>query len=150
MTFYGLLVVIHVLAAVVGMGPAFAFPIISRMAKTKDQLVLMHNLMERIEKPIKIGSIILLLSGLGMGALNHHLFTQGWYITSIVLYIVAQIFVIGVSATNMKQSNERLSVASTDDIPSDVIALNKKSDMALNISSALAIVMIILMSLKPF
>lgn len=150
MTVYGVIVLLHVLAAVIGMGPAFTFPIISKMAKTKEQLVLMNTLMEKIEKPVKIGSITLLLTGLLMGGLNTHLFTQGWYITSIVLYFLAQVFVIGVSAKSMKQAAALLTSSTSEDIPSDVLALNKKSNTALNIASGIAIVMIILMSLKPF
>ena len=150
MSLYGIIVGIHVIAAVVGMGPAFAFPIISKIAKNKEQLILMHLLMEKIEKPVKIGSLTLLATGLIMGALNTYLFTQAWYITSIILYFVAQIFVIGVSAKAMKQSNALLEAAKTDEIPDAVLALNKKSSSALNISSIIAVVMILLMSLKPF
>jgi uncharacterized membrane protein len=150
MTVYGALVLIHVIAAVVGLGPTFIFPIIGKFAKTKEQLKWSNELMEKIENPVKIGSIALLVTGLIMGVINPNLFKEGWYITSIILYIVAQVLVIGVAAKQTKESVQILENATGNAIPTEVVEINKKADKALATASAIAIIMIFLMSVKPF
>ncbi|MEH7392314.1 DUF2269 family protein [Bacillus sp. JJ1474] len=150
MTWYEALVLIHVIAAVVGLGPAFIFSIISRFPKTKEQLLWTNDLLSKLEKPVKIGSITLFITGLVMGVLNTHLFTAGWYIASIILYIVAQILVIGIAGKKSKKAAEILESFQGNDIPEEVTELNKKSDTALSLASIIAIVMIVLMSVKPF
>ena len=71
-----LLFLIHVVAAVVGLGPAFIFPLFIKLSKTREQLVLINGMLEKAEKSIKIGSIMLLLTGLILGFLNPQLFTR--------------------------------------------------------------------------
>lgn len=47
MSLYGLLVLIHVVAAVVGMGPSFAMPVIQSFGKTKESLVFVNQIVKR-------------------------------------------------------------------------------------------------------
>lgn len=150
MTFYGVLVLIHVLAAVIGMGPSFVFPVIQSFGTTKDSLQLINKIMEKAEKVVTIGSIVLLVTGLTMGALNPSLFTKVWYLASIILYFVAHYLSVGFSGKRTKKAVSLLSVHKGEDIPNEVIALNKTVGMAGMGSALIAIVMIILMSVKPF
>jgi hypothetical protein len=150
MTVYGAIVFVHVVCAVVGMGPAFVFPLIMKFAKTKEQLVFVNGLLEKAEKGIKLSSILLLISGFIMGFLNTSLFQEIWYIASIVLYVVAQFFVIGVGAKNTKKVVSILEQSEGNEIPSEVNLLNSKIIKAHYAASIIAVIMVFLMSIKPF
>lgn len=150
MTLYGGLVLIHVLAAVIGMGPSFIFPIIQSFGTTRESLQLINRVTEKVEKVVTIGSIVLLVTGLTMGAFNPSLFTQGWYITSIVLYFVAHYLAVGFAGKRTKKAVALLNDHQGDDIPNEVMTLNKTVGMAGMGSAIIAVVMIILMSVKPF
>jgi uncharacterized membrane protein len=149
-TVYGVLVLIHVISAVAGFGVAFTFPIINKFAKTKEQLKWTNELMEKLEKPVKIASITLLVTGVIMGAINPYLFKEGWYITSILLYIIAQVLVIGIATKTTKESVQILENSTGDTIPTEVVGRNKKIDKVLAVASVIAVIMIFLMSVKPF
>ena len=150
MTVYGAIVLIHVISAVVGMGPAFLFPMIIKFAKTKEQLVFINRLLEKAEKGIKIGSIVLLVTGFIMGFLNTNLFQEIWYIASIVLYFVAQIFVIGVGVKNTKKVVTILEKSEGNEIPMEVNILNNQIIKAHYATSVIVLFMIFFMSIKPF
>ena len=150
MTLYGVLVLIHVIAAVVGLGPSFAFPVIQSFGNTKESLQLIHKIIEKAEKVVKIGSIILLLTGLIMGALNPFLFTQAWYILSIILYFVAHYLAVGFSGKRTRRAVELLNSHQGNDIPDEVLQLKKTVAKAGMSASLIAVVMIFLMSVKPF
>lgn len=150
MSLYGFFVLIHVLSAVIGMGPTFAFPIIQSFGTTKENMLFINKIMEKIEKVVTIGSISLLISGLVMGALNTYWFTQGWYITSLALYFVAHYLAVGYSGKKTKRVAEILVTHEGNDIPSDVVVLNKATAKAGIASSIIAVIMIFLMSVKPF
>ncbi|MCC3358759.1 DUF2269 family protein [Bacillus sp. REN16] len=150
MTLYGGLVLIHVLAAVIGMGPSFIFPVIQSFGTTKESLQLVNKIMEKAEKVVTIGSIVLLLTGLVMGVMNPHLFTQIWYIASIILYFVAHYLAVGFAGKRTKKAAALLNNHQGDDIPNEILTLNKTIGMAGMGSALIAIVMIILMSVKPF
>ncbi|MBY0149061.1 DUF2269 family protein [Neobacillus niacini] len=150
MTLYGGIVLIHVLSAVIGMGPSFVFPIIQSFGTTKQSLQLINHILEKAEKVVMIGSILLLLTGLTMGALNPNLFSQIWYITSIILFFVALYLSVGFAGKRTKQAVAILDKHKGDDIPSEVKTLNKSVGMAGAGSALIAVVMIFLMSVKPF
>jgi hypothetical protein len=150
MTLYGGIVLIHVLSAVIGMGPSFVFPIIQSFGTTKQSLQLINHIIEKAEKVVMIGSIVLLVTGLTMGALNPNLFSQIWYITSIILFFVALYLSVGFAGKRTKQAVAILEKHKGNDIPNEVKMLNKSVGMAGASSALIAVVMIFLMSVKPF
>ncbi|MDP4164135.1 MAG: DUF2269 domain-containing protein, partial [Bacillota bacterium] len=83
MSFYGFIVLLHVIAAVSGLGATFALPILMSRPKTTSQARFAFIVNAGIEKMAKIGSISLLITGLILGALNTELFTHFWYIASL-------------------------------------------------------------------
>lgn len=85
-----------------------------------------------------------------MGALNTSLFTQGWYIASIVLYVIAHYLAVGYTCKRVKKVSEILDGYKGSDIPADAAALNKQIAAAGMTASLIAVVMIVLMSVKPF
>ncbi|MDR7074446.1 DUF2269 family protein [Fictibacillus barbaricus] len=150
MTLYGILVLIHVIAAIIGLGASFAMPVVTKFAKTKNQARFALDLNAKIETLPKIGSISLLLTGLILGFLNTGLFHETWYISSLVIYVLAQVLVIGIIPKKQKQMSEILAAYEGDDLPDDYRAVDKQTDPYMYLLHSLAVILIILMVVKPF
>ena len=89
MTFYSIVLLIHVLSAILGLGPGFVMIYVVSRAKTMTELKHAYLIRNRIHRFVMIGGTLLLLSGLTMGAIRPYLFHMGWYITSLVLFLTA-------------------------------------------------------------
>lgn len=150
MTLYGIMVLLHVVAAVAGLGPTFIFPLLLYSAKSKEQLVWVNDLLAKAEKAIKIASIGLLITGLILGILHPYLFKEFWYISSIVLYFIAQIIVIGIAGKHSKTALAILDATEGSEIPKEVITLNKIIIKAHISASVIVVILVILMNVKPF
>ncbi|WP_273833311.1 DUF2269 family protein [Guptibacillus sedimenti] len=120
---------IHIIAAACGLGATFALPVLMGLPKTVSQARFAKPVSTGIEKIAKIGSLTLLVTGLGLGALHPFLFTQIWFIASLVIYILVQPIVAGILPERYKRIGKQ---------------------MAPSVMNAFAIILIILMTLKPF
>lgn len=89
MSFYDLLVIIHVFSAIVGLGPGFIMVYIVTRATTMTELRHAYMIRTRIHVFVKVGGTLLLITGLWMGALRPYLFQQVWYIVSLCLFLLA-------------------------------------------------------------
>jgi uncharacterized membrane protein len=150
MTWYGLLLLIHLIAAVVGLGASFALPVLMSRPKTVSQAKFAHSTAKGIENFAKIGSITLLVTGIVMGILNTYLFTQIWFIASLVIYVLIQPIVAGIIPKNSAKQLEILENATGEELPAEYIQIDKKMVPFNNTVHAAAIILIILMSVKPF
>lgn len=65
------------------------------------------SLLHRLEILPKVGSILLLLTGIAMAILEPSLFKAGWFIASIVIYLAVQVIVVGILP---KQMNKQLKI----------------------------------------
>src|SRR5690625_2548173 len=88
MSFYQLLVTVHIFSAILGMGPGFVMIYIVTKASTMTELRHAYYIRNRIHIFVMVGGILLLVTGLWMGLLNTYLFTRGWYILSIILFLI--------------------------------------------------------------
>ena len=73
-TFYGIIVIIHILTAIIGLGATFASPFIMSSAKTVTTSTYAHKVNAKVEKLAKIGSLTLLVTGLILGFIHPYLF----------------------------------------------------------------------------
>src|SRR5690606_28944969 len=87
-TVYKILVVVHIFSAILGMGPGFVLTMITKSAKTMGELRNAYIIKHRVHLMVMYGGILLLVSGLLMGAINTGLFRQGWYVMSLILFLV--------------------------------------------------------------
>ena len=78
MSFYGIIVLLHVIGAVCGIGAQFALPFLTSKAKTAKQAEFVPRVNHGIDKLIVIGTFMVLITGLIMGAMHPQLFTRGW------------------------------------------------------------------------
>jgi len=150
MTIYSVVLVIHIIAAVCGLGAAFANPSIMKKGTTVAGAKQALETAKAVEKYAKVGSITLLLTGLLLGVLNTSLFTQGWYITALVLYLAVQPIVAYMIPKKVGQINEIIEKQETNELPQEFFPLAMQIGKLDNIARTSVIVLIVLMSLKPF
>jgi len=150
LTVYVWVLLVHILAAVIGLGSTFALPVIMKRPKTVSQAKFSFQLSEGIEKMAKIGSISLLVTGLVLGALNPSLFKEVWYIASIVIYIAIQPIVAGILPKKYAAQMAILEAHEGDDLPETYRAISKQIAPYNGIMHFSAVILILLMTIKPF
>lgn len=150
MSIYGILLFLHVVAAVCGLGATFALPPIMKMPKNVSQAKFTMEVSKKVEKLAKIGSITLLLTGLLMGWAHPYLFHQIWFVTSLVIYLLLQPIVAGVFPKKMKQEMAVLENTPGEELPEEYFVIsNELKPYDILINSA-AILLLLLMTIKPF
>lgn len=148
---YSLFVFIHIVAAIMGLGATFGFPIIAKSAKTVSQAKHTLELLKKLEILPKIGSVTLLVTGIILGIMNPSLFGTGWYLISIALYLAAQVIVIGLLPRKMAEQADILRNYTGDELlPAPYIAIGKQAGKLEGITHALAFLLILFMYFKPF
>lgn len=151
MTLYGFLVLIHVVAAVVGLGASFGMPVIAKVgAKSTKNAMICFEINKKIEKFAKVGSLTLLATGIIMGIANPTLWSQGWFIASLVIYILIQPIVAGILPKTIEKQVQIVMENKEEELPESFHALDKKVSRLNIIAHVAAIVLIFLMSVKPF
>lgn len=90
------LVVIHVISAVLGLGPAFAFPLMLRKASAVGEMKRNVQQVSELEVFPKVFGSLAVLSGLALFFIGAYgSFVQIWIIGSLAVYVVIEILVIG-------------------------------------------------------
>lgn len=144
------LLTIHILGAICGLGATFASPFVMKSARNVRSAFTAHMVNSKIENLAKIGSISLLASGLVMGFIHPYLFTSGWYIASIVLYILAQPIVVYILPRYKRAMLEILEQSKGEDLPSEYIQIANKTKPFTSTTFFLLILLVFLMVFKPF
>lgn len=141
---------VHIAAAVMGLGAAFAFPLIAKSARTVSQAKFVLSMLKRLEILPKIGSILLLLTGIGMAILEPSLFKAGWFIASIAIYLAVQVIVAGILPRQMNKQLQILHAENGERLPESYKRLSKLSARWEKVTHAAAFILIVLMVFKPF
>ena len=150
MTIYRLLVLIHVISAIVGLGPGFIRIYVVTRAKTMAELRHAYLIRNRLHIFVMIGGTLLLLTGLTMGTMNPYLFHAGWYVTSLTLFLIALAFGPMVLSPRSKPIKALLKNYTGDNIPPEYYKLAKKLFFYERIENVIFLIIIVLMVLKPF
>ncbi len=150
MSFYGILVLLHVIGAICGMGASFAQPLLMNKAKTVKQAEFSHRVNHGIDKLVVIGTFTLLITGLIMGALNTYLFTQGWYIISLILFITILPVAGAIVPKKAAQQVEILKNHKGDELPESYLTLKKQTAPFNRYTYIATVIIVILMVTKPF
>lgn len=146
---YTLLVAIHIFAAIVGVGPAFAFNRILNKAKNMKELKHAHKIVDDLQVFAGPGFTLALITGLLMGLINLSLFQTLWYNLSIALLLAAMLYKSFVAEPKMKPMLEIVKTYKGEEIPQDYKILNKKMAPYDYFGKVILIVIIILMIFKP-
>lgn len=159
MSWYSLWLVLHVLAAVVGFGPTYAFPLISSMARKQPQhAAFATKVILAISKKYTFPAVLSLpVSGTAMILIRDlDLTANPWLTTSIVLYVIAVTFSIVQQTPNAQKMLATLESmppgpppAGAPGPPPAVAALGKKLAMGGMLLTLLSVAIFALMLSKP-
>jgi uncharacterized membrane protein len=98
------LITIHVLSAIIGIGPTFFSHVLLRKNQSLNDLRLSLKLAHRLEMFPKIGGTLALLTGIILIIVgNYGGFAQVWIIGSLIAYAIIQILVIGIILPRQKK-----------------------------------------------
>lgn len=150
MTFYKLLVFIHIFSAILGLGPGFIMIYVVTKSKTMTELKHAYMIRNRIHIFVMIGGTLLLVTGVLMGILNPHLFKQGWYVVSLMMFLVALAFGPIALSPRSKPIKRLLKEYQGEEIPEKYFSLSKDLFFYERIENTLFLIIIALMILKPF
>lgn len=149
-TFYKILVFIHIFSAIIGMGPGFILTTVVKSGNTMTELRHSYAIRHRLHIFVMIGGTLLLISGLLMGFLNPSLFHMGWYVTSLVLFLAALAIGPLVLSPRSRPVKALLESHHGEDIPEEYHQLSKTLFKYENLENLIFIIIITLMILKPF
>lgn len=150
MSFYEILVLIHIFSAILGMGPGFVMTPVAKTASNMTELKHAYAIRNRLHQFVMIGGTLLLITGFWMGFLNTYLFQQGWYMTSLVLYLIALISGPTILVSSSKPIKTLLKEHEGEEIPSEYVTLSKKLFFYEYMVNTLFLMIIALMITKPF
>ncbi|MBP1991643.1 DUF2269 family protein [Paenibacillus eucommiae] len=147
------LVLIHVLSAIIGVGPTFFGHVLVRNNQTLEQLRHSMKLGRMLDFFPKIGGSIAVLSGILLVTLNNYgSYTQLWLLGSLILYILIQIVVIGFVAPAQKRVAQWVFDAknlSKSELPQEQRANLSRANVMLYAASAMGLVLFVFMIIKP-
>ena len=132
------------------MGPGFVLTTIPKTASSMTELRHAFTVRHKLHIFTMIGGTLLLISGLLMGAINPGLFQTGWYVTSLVLFLIA--LAMGPFALRPLSSpiKHLLDNHQGEEIPKEYNRLAKKLFRCEYLENFIFLVIIVLMILKPF
>ncbi|MBS4175120.1 DUF2269 family protein [Bacillus sp. FJAT-49736] len=150
-TVYKILVFIHILSAIVGMGPGFVLSRIVKSAKNMTELRHAYAIKHNFHIFVMIGGTSLLVTGLMMGLINTALFHSGWYWTSLTLFFIALAMGPIVLSPRSKPIKSLIeNNKEKEEIPKEYYGLAKILFRLEAVINFIFLVIIALMILKPF
>ncbi|WP_309122193.1 DUF2269 family protein [Paenibacillus sp.] len=147
------LVAVHVLSAIVGIGPTFIMHLLLRGNQSAAQLRQSLDLMGIVERFPKIGGPVAVLSGILLVSLyGYGSFGQLWLVGSLVLFVLVQIVVVGVAGRQLKPVLNWKRDASEQQepvVPLQVEAALRRVGGSMWLAHGLAVALFLLMIVKP-
>lgn len=147
---YAALLFIHIFSAILGMGPGFVMIVIVKQTKTLSELRQAFTIRNKVHKFVMVGGVLLLLSGLSMGLLRRYLFYEGWYVTSLSLFLIALAFGPFILSPITTPIKKMLKEATGNLIPAAYFRYSKKLFFFERLENFIFLIIISLMILKPF
>ena len=148
--FYQILVFIHVVSAILGLGPGFVMIYIVTKATNMVELRHAYLIRNRVHIFVMVGGTLLLLTGLAMGAINNYLFYIGWFVVSLALFLIALCFGPIILSPKSKPIKKILKEYEGEEIPKEYYVLAKKLFLYERIENVIFIIIIGFMIWKPY
>jgi uncharacterized membrane protein len=147
------LVLIHVLSAIIGVGPTFFGHVLVRNNQTLEQLRHSMKLAGQLDFFPKIGGSIAVISGILLISLNDYgSYTQMWLVGSLILYVLIQIVVIGFVAPAQKRVKQWVfdaANASKIELPQEQRVNLSRANAMLYAASVMGLALFVFMIIKP-
>ena len=149
-TFYKILVTLHIFSAILGMGPGFILTTVVKSGKNMTELRHSYRIRHKLHIFVMVGGTLLLITGVRMGIINPSLFRMGWYVTSLVLFLAALAIGPLVLSPRSKPVKELLDSQKGEEIPEEYWELSRILFRFENLENVIFLIIIALMTLKPF
>jgi uncharacterized membrane protein len=149
-TFYKILVTLHIFSAILGMGPGFILTTVVKSGKNMTELRHSYRIRHKLHIFVMVGGTLLLITGVSMGIINPSLFRMGWYLTSLVLFLAALAIGPLVLSPRSKPVKELLDSQKGEEIPEEYWELSRILFRFENLENVIFLIIIALMTLKPF
>ncbi|MNJ39605.1 hypothetical protein D3C77_344830 [compost metagenome] len=146
---FELLLVLHILASIAIIGPAFVMPIIRRSARTVGQLHFAFDLTSKLAIMPKIGGAVLILTGVWLMIITKMGLSQMWLNVSILLFLLMVVMIDGWIEPRMKKIISE-SQDYSNEIPAEFGLMIKKIIPIETAAQMLMIAILVLMVIKPF
>lgn len=150
MSFYQVLVFIHIFSAIIGMGPGFILTTVVKSGDNMTELRHSYAIRHRLHIYVMIGGTLLLVTGLLMGWMNPSLFQMGWYVTSLVLFLAALAIGPIMLTPRSKPIKTLLATHKGEEVPEEYRRLSKELFFYENVENIIFMIIIALMITKPF
>ncbi|MGJ7910066.1 DUF2269 family protein [Neobacillus sp. LXY-1] len=147
------LVLLHVVSAVVGLGPAYAFPLILKKEQSLVEVKRLTDLVNRLEILPKIFGMLTLITGVLLVWFGDYgTFLTLWIAGALILFLLAEVVIIGLLTPAAKKlSNmvaQLMDQGKTESDPITIGLLTKVRNFHIT-SCVMVLVIIALMVLKP-
>ncbi|MDF2661965.1 MAG: hypothetical protein K0Q94_4756 [Paenibacillus sp.] len=145
------LVTIHVLSAVLGIGPTYFGHILLRRKQRREQLLESLSLFGRLNYFPKIGGSVAVASGILLVALSGWKFSDLWIVGSLVLYVLIQMVAVAMLGPVLNRLVQTLGAEEEQerDPAANSAALLAKANRLYNTASIMGTALILLMIIKP-
>ncbi|MBS4191812.1 DUF2269 family protein [Bacillus sp. FJAT-49705] len=152
MGLFGLLLVLHILASIAIIGPAFVMPIIRRSARTVGQLRFAFGITTKLAIIPKIGGAVLIITGVWLMIITKMGLSQMWLNVSFLLSLLMVVMNDGLIEPHMKKIIQIVSESQDqgNEIPAEFGLLMKKIVPIETAAQLLMIAILVLMVVKPF
>ncbi|WP_308637628.1 DUF2269 family protein [Paenibacillus silvisoli] len=148
------LVLIHVMSAIIGVGPTFFIHALFGKKDSIGELRSAFKLGSKLELFPKIGGSIAVITGLILVFADGWEFVSFWILGSLALYVAIQVLVIGFAAPVTKQLGAKLEsskqLSADQAVPDDQVRLLHKANKLYYGATAMGTLLFIFMVLKPF
>lgn len=147
---YKVVVFVHIFSAILGMGPGFILTTVVKSGKNMTELRHSYSIRNKLHIYVMIGGTLLLITGLTMGLINTYLFHMGWYVISLILFLVSLALGPIALSPRSKPIKALLAAHQGEEIPGEYYSLSRRLFRCEYLENAIFLVIIALMILKPF
>lgn len=146
---YHIVQYIHILAAVAGLGAAFGYPVLARTAKAVTEAKQILHLFEKLSFVPIVSSVTLIITSVVMAYLKPEILSHTWFISSLFVYIIAQVYVVKLLPKQMKAQLAILEAQPNEEIPAEYKQAWRRTVVIERTTQLLALLLIILVVFKP-
>jgi uncharacterized membrane protein len=128
----------------------FILTTVVKSGKNMTELRHSYAIRHKLHIFVMIGGTLLLITGLIMGSINTYLFHQGWYVTSLTLFLITLALGPIALSPSSRPIKALLQSHTGDDIPEEYFRLAKRLFRWEYLENFIFLIIIALMILKPF
>lgn len=149
---FGLLLVLHILASIAIIGPAFVMPIIRRSARSVGQLSFAFGITTKLAIIPKICGAVLIITGVWLMIITRMGLSQMWLNVSFLLSLLMVVMIDGLIEPRMKKIIKIVSESQDQgkEIPAEFRQLMKRIVPIETTAQLLMVAILVLMVVKPF